>query len=152
MTDRLVFQPGVCSMATSNRLLDSKGRYESQSCDKGKIKNPWITFGEEPEILFTRQHACYLSGIRAYRTTPISELQYSAEARDIPSRIFTCRTRLTFVKVIIHLFMMLFVWTWSRSQSVTGEMRGLLFHYSNGGQRFGRPVSKLGYHPTCDMQ
>ncbi len=117
------------------------------------ISSPCIPLAEEPEILFTRLQAPFVSGIGAYSSNPVSEFQYSDKVRNFPREMAFAQPepfRLTSYAPLDDVVRLDMV-----EEPATGVLRGLIFYYTNGAQRvvgqyqLGRHQLKTYLDPKC---
>ncbi|TQV96615.1 hypothetical protein V2A60_002998 [Cordyceps javanica] len=117
------------------------------------ISSPCILLGEEPELLFTRLQAPFVSGVGAYSSNPVSKLQYSDEVRSFPREMAFAQPepfRLTSYAPLDNVVRLDVV-----EEPTNGALRGLMLHYANGAQRvvgqyrIGQHQLKTYMEPKC---
>ncbi len=107
------------------------------------ISSPCIPLGEEPDILFTRLQAPFVSGVGAYSSNPISKLQFSDKVRYFPREMAFAQPeafRLTSYAPLDDIIRLDVV-----EEPATGNPRGLIAFYANGAQRV-LGQYRIGHH------
>ncbi|ATY61052.1 hypothetical protein A9K55_005974 [Cordyceps militaris] len=107
------------------------------------LRSPYIPLGEEPELLFTRLQAPFVSGVGAYSSKPVSEFLYSEKIRNFPREMTFGQPdpfKLTSFAPLDDLVRLDIV-----EEPTAGVLRGLMLYYTNGAQRVVGQY-RIGHH------